>query len=324
LKKSTERKEKNMSRIKGLTVIECPYNYNGWSVDFTKGEPIYQSALKTYEHPRVVEMYHEKGTYNAMGVPVAIREVNYDHYKDRYDQPYAGVTREFSDLTAAACREENAVLIAGGFCNYAPAIAGGLQRAYGTGKKIGVIWVDAHADCCIAETEGRLEHFVGVPMSTMLGLSMDDFRRNICGLEVPVKGENVLAGDIRIFDENTGRIFEREKVTRLDTTGFADEQMWSRAVAALAARVDVIYLSVDADILKAEYVPSYFKTVPYGNDPETVIRNVSIVMKTGKVAAFSTFCFDFDKYENGGEITAESGRRIVEAGLSAWKDIPER
>ena len=51
-------------------------------------------------------------------------------------------------------------------------------------------------------------------------------------------------------------------------------------------------------------------------------RNVSKVMETGKVCAFSTICFDFDRYECGGDITYASGREIVEAGLESWKELP--
>ena len=51
-------------------------------------------------------------------------------------------------------------------------------------------------------------------------------------------------------------------------------------------------------------------------------RNIRIVMETGKVAAFSMFCFDFDRYECGGEQTYASGMKLIRAGLDSWKECP--
>ena len=51
-------------------------------------------------------------------------------------------------------------------------------------------------------------------------------------------------------------------------------------------------------------------------------RNIRIAMETGKVAAFSMFCFDFDRYECGGERTYASGMKLIRAGLDSWKECP--
>ncbi len=46
-------------------------------------------------------------------------------------------------------------------------------------------------------------------------------------------------------------------------------------------------------------------------------------METGKVIAFSLFCVDFDRYDMGGEKTYSSGKEILEAGLTSWKQLPD-
>ncbi len=307
-----------MKSKKALTVIECPYNYNAWRVDCTSGTPVISSELKPYEHPRAVDFYHETDVYSAMGLPVEIHTVDFERYKSQYPQPCCGVTREFSDTVCEAVGNGHAVLIAGGFCNYAPAIVGGIQRAMGEEKKIGVVWMDAHADCQIAEKAQGPKRFVGLPMSMMLGLTMDAFRKDICGLQRPCLGDHIVAGDLRIMDEETAGILETQGVHWLDATAFKSEALWNNAIAELAEKVDAIFLSVDADILSGEYVPGYIKTVPFGHNVETVKRNVRTVMETGKVAAFSAFCFDFD-HSQGGPRTAQSGAEIIRAGLENWK-----
>lgn len=307
-----------MAGKNGLLVIGCPYNDNIWTADCTGGAPVYSSELKLYEGRRAVDLYRETGLYNAMGLPVEVYEVDYNRYKEKYPQPCLGVTREFSDAVCAGVSRGSAVLVAGGFCNYAPAVAGGIQRAIGADKKIGIVWMDAHADCQIAETAKGPKRFVGLPMSTMLGLTMDSFREEICGLEKPCLGDHVVAGDLRIMDEETAGRLSAKGVHWLDATAFRSQEMWDAAIRELAGKVDAIFLSVDADVLSSGYVPAYIKAVPYGHDVATVQRNVRSVMATGKVAAFATFCFDFDRYSHGGPRTCESGAAVIRAGLESW------
>lgn len=302
-----------------LTVIECGYNYNAWNVDCSGAEPVFSSELKLYEHPGAVDFYHKTGVYGAMGLSYEVYNIDFERYRSRYPMPCFGVTREFSDAVCESIQKGNAVLVAGGFCNYAPAVMGGIQRALGEEQKIGVVWMDAHPDCRIAERPPAPKRFVSLTMSMMMGLTMDKFRKEICGLTKPCEGDHIVAGDMRIMDEETAQILSDQGVHWLDATAFRDSAVWTVAINELAEKVDVIFLSVDADILAGEYVPAYFKAVPYGQSLETVKRNVRTVMGTGKVAAFSTFCFDFDNYFQGGPRTSESGAEIVRVGLESWK-----
>ncbi|MBQ4425862.1 MAG: arginase family protein [Lachnospiraceae bacterium] len=310
-----------MNKIQGLSVIECGYCDNGWSVDFSSGVPVYRSSLKPFQKPRETEFFHRSGLYGEAGVPAEIHEINYDRYSQY--EPYEGVHREYSDLVTDAVKKGHVVLAVGGYCNYAPAIAGGIRRALGKDKKIGLVWIDAHADCRIAETAGAPVRFVSFPLSTMVGLTMPDFRSDICGLTVPLCGNDVLASDLRIMDEPTAANVEKAGIIVLDGSVFEKEAEWTKKVNELAERVDAIYLSVDADILKFEHIPSYIKRVPFGHDVDVVCRNVGAVMRTGKVLAFSLFCFNFDLYENGGETTFLTEQAIIKAGLENWKQKPE-
>ena len=122
-----------MRKAAGLTVIECKYCYNKWRVDCSGGTPVFTSELKEFQQPREVDLYHACGAYSAMGVPVEIHNVDYENYSQY--APYAGVTRDYSDAVYSALSQGRAVLAAGGYCNYAPAILGGLQRALGAHRR---------------------------------------------------------------------------------------------------------------------------------------------------------------------------------------------
>lgn len=249
-----------MRKISGLWVVECNYCYNKWTVEFREGAPAFQSEVREFRQPREVDLYHRCGLYERAGVPVTVRAVDHRRYPDL--AAHEAVTRDFSDAVCEGIGRGDVVLVAGGYCNYAPAVAGGIQRALGEDKTLGVIWADAHGDCRIPERVSGPVTLVGVPMSTMLGLTLPDYRRRVCGLQVPCRGDNVVAGDMRIMDEATAATLSGAGVHWLDATAFAHEVMWRDAVERLASRVDAIYLSVDADILRADYIPAYEKTVP--------------------------------------------------------------
>ena len=80
-----------------------------------------------------------------------------------------------------------------------------------------------------------------------------------------------------------------------------------------------MFLMVDADIMNGGCIPAYFCEEPGGHDVRKVMENVRAVMETGKVEAFACFCVDFDKYDEGGDVTYLNGMRVIGAGLEAWK-----
>ena len=311
-----------MSRkVSGLTVIECKYCYNKWNADVKDGRTVFWSEIKELEH-REVDTYHESGVYNTRGVPVTVHDLDYENYKQY--EPWEGVTREISDTVCEAVKRGDVVMMPGGYCNYATPVAGGLQRALGKDKTIGVVYMDAHTDCRVPGRSSNVPvRFVSFPVSTLTGVadySLKEYRQKVCGLEDAILGENFIASDIRIMDEESANNFVAANIRWLDGSVFADGAAWKREIDALAQRVDAIFLSLDVDILKAEYIPSYFKAVPYGHDIDTVIRNVKTVMDTGKVAAYGLWCINFDLIDQHPEVTYDTVIRLMRAGLENWQD----
>ena len=312
-----------MRPVSGLTVIGCPYCYNAWDVEAADGVPVFHSKIKQLKH-REIDAYTDSGVFQTMGVPVFIEDLDYQKY--RQYAPYEGLTRNASDAVFSAASRGNAVLFAGGYCNYAPAIAGGLQRAIGEDKKIGVVWIDAHADCRIpGKSAVSSTRLVSVPLSTLSGIADDalrEYRERVCGLKIPCRGEDIIASDIRILDEETGHNLISAGIVKLDASEFASGETWRKKIDELADRVDAIYVSVDADILRHEYIPSYSKNVPYGQELDAVARNVAAVTATGKVCALSMFCFNFDCYTEDTQKTYQSAVTIMREAFEQWKRVP--
>ncbi|MBF4692193.1 arginase family protein [Fusibacter ferrireducens] len=307
--------------LTGLSIVECKYCDAYWYVETGENEPKMISSIREFEQPRDVDLYHLCGVYHKAKVPFEVHEVNYENYKQY--EPHVGLPLNFSDEVYAGIKKGNAVLVAGGYCVYAPAVVGGIQRAIGEDKKIGIIWIDAHADNQIPETTQKSSvTMVGIPLSTIVGQTSDEWRKEACGLVKPCSGKNVIASDLRISDEESDSNLKAAQIVHIDSASFEDESIWKKSVDELAKKVDVIYISIDVDILKSEFIPAYEKVVPGGHDINVVMNNVRLVMETNKVIAFSVFCVDFDHYENNGEYTYLSGMKIIGAALEKWGKMP--
>ncbi len=301
-----------------VTILECDYVYNAWRAERTAQGWHLVSQEKGHQNRPFTEEYALCGVYRQSGEPYTLEKITRDAYPDL--PAHQAVPRSFSDRVAHAVAQGNRVLTPSGYCIYAPAVLGGIQRALGEDKVLGVVWIDAHTDNFILEDTAKDSvTLVGVPLSTLLGQTMERWRVEDCGLQVPCRGENVLVSDARRAGEEGIRNLKASGARWLNEEEFEDTSRWRREVQALARRVDALYVMLDADILHASYIPAYFRQEPGGHTWEKVAENLGAVMETGKVAAFSAFCFDFDKAHSGEETTVLNAMRILGAGLSAWK-----
>lgn len=306
-----------MSKPARLTVVECPYCYAGWTAEAQQGETVFRSSLRECVYPQAADLYRQEGIYQKAGFSPEFCRIDAQAWSQY--PPHEGLTRAFAQAVRQGLEKGDGALLAGGYCNYAPAVLGGMAQALGPEQRLGLVWMDAHADNRILEKQKGPLRLVSLPMAALTGQTMPEFRRQVCGLERPIEGRNILASDIRIMDESCAQNLIDAGVKRLDASQFDREEVWRQAVEELAGRVDALYLSVDADILKPELIPAYEKPVPYGHDLETVARNIRIVMETGKVRVFSAFCFDFDKGGEEDRQNHRSGLALVSAALESWR-----
>lgn len=304
--------------MSGLTVLEYPYQYAVWRVD--QGNPCKVISERKLFGPgrRAVEDYRLCGVYGKAGLPYRITTVDGKSHPNLL--PYEAISLELSERCCDAVKQRNKVLISSGYCALAPAIVGGIQQAIGIDKRIGVVWIDAHGDNRIVSSSTEPEvRFVSFPLSTILGQTMEDWRTHFCKLEKPCSGEQILISDARCGAAQEQEGLRQAGVRWLDELDFEDHMAWKAQVRQLSEEVDAIFLMVDVDIMSSDYVPAYFRQEPGGHSVWTVMRNVQTVMKTGKVAAFACFCVDFDKYEQGGDVTYLNGMRVIGAGLESWR-----
>lgn len=305
-----------MKQNKELRVVECPYCYAGWTAEVQQGEAVFRSSLRPCLLPQAADEYRRRQIYQNAGFEAEFCRIDQTDWSQY--PPCEGLTRAFAQAVRQGLEQGKRLFLAGGYCNYAPAALGGMAQALGPETRLGLVWLDAHADNRILEGQAGPLRMVSLPMAVITGQTLPAFRRQACGLERPLAGENILAADLRMLDEDCARNLREAGVNRLEAAAFEDETAWRQAVEELAGRVDALYLFVDGDILKPELIPSYEGSVPGGHELETVARNIRIVMETGKVQVFSPFCFDFDRGA-ADQQTHQSALALASAGLESWR-----
>lgn len=311
--------------IKELRVIEVPFDDTSpmWQVSLT-GEGPDKAVIKSYitrpEGRRELHDYKECGVYGVANVPFEVFEIS----SVDTEKPHEEQAQNISELTSQAILDGKCVLMTGGSCSHAVGVAGGLRHAYGTGKNIGLIWLDAHGDINTPEStkSGLLG---GTPLATIAGLCRGEAYASwlkAAKLTPTLKTKNIILSDARDIELQELEILNKTEMLYIDAPGFLDSATWKKAVTELADRVDVIYLHIDADILDARYTPGHYTVTPGGPSMETVMNNIKFVMQTEKVVAFALVS-TFHKSEHPcNELGILSGLRLLAAGLNNWKYYP--
>lgn len=303
--------------MKEFQILESNHVYNSWQILDHTGTRC-TSSLRTHKQRSILDDLHEKRVYEKAGHPFDIISITGKRYK--HLPVHEAIPKSFSDEVCKSLQEENLVLIPHGYCAYAPAVIGGMQRAYGPQARIGVIWIDAYYDNVILEhTKEFPATFVSIPLSAICGCTMQDWCRDSCGMKTWIPGERILAADGRLSDEEAEQNKEIMQIHNVNAKQFEDSETWLNAIDQISMQTDFLYVMIDADILAEEYVAGYYESEPGGHSLRRVVHNLKDVLQTGKVKVLSCFCFDFDKYEQGGNVNSLSEIKIIETAFKNWK-----
>lgn len=143
-------------------------------------------------------------------------------------------------------------------------IAMGSVTGAGRGERIGVIWVDAHADFNTPETSpsGNIH---GMPLAHLCGLG-DARLVNLGHPGAKVRPEDVVLVGIRSLDPGEVRFLHE-----LGVTVFTMKEVDIQGIPAIAQQIaqkfanfSKVHVSLDADVLEPEIAPGVGTPVPGG------------------------------------------------------------
>ncbi|MBN8704479.1 MAG: arginase [Bacteroidetes bacterium] len=183
-----------------------------------------------------------------------------------------------------ACRVELAKedgffpIVMGGDHSIAIGTIAGLSSYYKKqGKKLGVVWVDAHADMNTPETSptGNIH---GMPLAVNIGLGADELI-NLHGNFQKLDPKNVALIGIRDLDREEKRNVKARGInayTMADIDRLGIYAVIQEAISILKERVDVIHISFDVDGMDPGVAPGVGTPVPGG----LRFRETHLIMET--------------------------------------------
>jgi arginase len=263
-----------------------------------------------------VDAYADSGIYDLLGGATVVEPTFPEELRSTETTVNLGLMGgEIADAVAAGRRAGKPVLVAGGTCDAVPGVVGGLQEAHGPAARIGLVWFDAHGDFNTPRTtlSGMLG---GMPVAVSAGLAYPRWRE-LSRQATPLPTDRIVMVDVRNLDPPEEQLLRAtDVVIAAPAPGFPGEDL-RQAVQDLAARCDLLYLHVDADVLDAAYVPNHRTPEPDGPSIAQVLAAIDTVMATGKVAAYAVVSIWTDG--EGGDVALDSGVRLLRGGIESWR-----
>ncbi|WP_164518170.1 arginase [Pseudoalteromonas rubra] len=223
---------------------------------------------------------------------------------DTKEAHYLGEINECLDEISISVQEyfnnnlKSLSIIAGDHSTACGSIAG-LRKAFPE-KKIGVVWIDAHADIHSPYTtpSGNVH---GMPVAAAAGkdhihraintldantITLWNRTKEICGQSIELN--NLVYIGIRDLEQEEWDILEEEKIkyysaSEVNTQGARDTAL---DTLSYLSDCDILYVSFDIDSLDSEYVPGTGTPVDGGLRTEQAKEILSIIHESNKVKLF--------------------------------------
>ena len=186
--------------------------------------------------------------------PEAVEEIN---PRARYLPQIAAASAELAEMVEAALEEGALPVILGGDHSIAIGSVAGVAAFYRRReKRVGIIWLDAHADSNTPETSpsGNIH---GMPLAALLGYGAKELT-HIAGFAPKVLPENTVIIGARSVDPGESELLKRLGIrvftmTELDERGLAN--VIAEAIQIASHHTAGIHVTMDMDFIDPFYAP---------------------------------------------------------------------
>jgi arginase len=154
-------------------------------------------------------------------------------------------------------------------CPSVPGMIAGLEHSSASGRplRIGMLWLDAHADFNTPETT-RSGNMGGMPVAIATGRALKNLRLDAT-LDPPLRDDDVLMGAVRLVDPLEQGLLDHSKIQQLSVNDIRrmTPAVWAQ-LDRLNSQVDKLYIHVDMDVLDPREVSMHVNPVPGGPSSE--------------------------------------------------------
>jgi len=194
--------------------------------------------------------------------------------------------RAAMDAVGAELREGRLPIVMGGdHCLGIGSITAVARHCRETGKRLRVLWLDAHADFNTHEVtpSGNIH---GMPVSCLCGIGPDALV-NLGGSAPALRAEEIRQVGIRSVDEGEKRLVKRHGLDVYDMR-YIDEVGMKRTMEEALAGVDAdthLHVSFDVDFLDPSIAPGVGTTVPGGPNYREAQLVMEMIADSGRMGS---------------------------------------
>jgi len=191
-------------------------------------------------------------------VEVQVREaMSEPQSKAKFRTEIAEILKRLKEMTKASIQKGEIPLVLGGDHSIALGSVAGIAEHFQTqGKKLGVVWLDAHADINTPETtiSGNVH---GMPVAHLMGFG-DEVLLSVSSLRPVVDPSKVALVGLRDLDEGEKETIKSRGVhafTMRDIDELGMREVMKRAIAIATQGTDGFHLSFDMDFMDPSVAP---------------------------------------------------------------------
>ncbi len=252
-----------------------------------RGANMGPSAIRIAElHQKISVLGYQP--YDIGDLPVPVRDtLPAAATQERYRSQIVSACRDLEQEVHAALSADRIPIVLGGDHSIAIGTISGVSRYFREKhQQIGLIWIDAHADCNTPDSSpsGNIH---GMPLSIVLGQGYPDLV-GIGGQGAKVRPENVALIGIRTLDGAEKEILRRSGI-RYFTMREIDERgmhaVMKDAVAVATRGTGAIHLSFDIDGIDPASAPGVSTPVTGGLSYREAHLALEMIADTGMLAS---------------------------------------
>lgn len=266
----------------------------------TRGASLGVDAIKIAAHD-----FASKFFIKLKGIEVPVRnELLYEpvrHPFARYVEGIHEVLDNVSKQVSSSLKEGKFPIILAGDHSTAAGTIAGIKMAHPK-KRLGVIWVDAHADLhspyttpsgnmhgmplAMATGEDNMECKVNVPDSKTIGFW--DKLKNLGGIQPKIQFEDLVFIAVRDVEPQENFLIQKHKIKNFTVTDVRKRGVEKVAFEALSTldKCDIIYVSFDVDSMDPKVSMGTGTPVPSGINEREAGKLLQNLISSPKVVCF--------------------------------------
>ncbi len=181
-------------------------------------------------------------------------------------------------------------------------------------RRVGLVWIDAHADFNTPETtlSGMLG---GMPVAIASGMCLTR-QRLTAGLDPALPTRYIVMAGARDVDPLEQELLDRSDCERLTVDELRHRpEAVARQIDRLAGLTDVIYVHIDMDVLDPAEVTGHPLTAPEGPTSTELAAALTTMFRQPKVAALGIASLPFGERDKGG-LSLKAAYRLIDGAVA--------